>query len=159
MTDHEHGPLRIGEVAARAGVNPQTLRYYEREGLLPPPRRGPSGYRVYEQEAVRAVKFIKHAQGLGFTLGEIGVLQRWADGEPDHCARVRSLTRHRIAETEQAILRLIAVRDSLRELVAECEPRQSAGDPCGLSRAIDASTHWTTPLDPADCPHLRTSVD
>ena len=59
--------MRIGEVATHAGVNPQTLRYYERIGLLPKPVRSRSGYRAYPQDAVRVVKFIKRSQELGFT--------------------------------------------------------------------------------------------
>src|SRR5713101_3882193 len=63
--------MKIGEVADRGGVNLQTIRYYEREGLLPQPPRLPSGYRVYTQPTVRRVRFIKRAQELGFTLAEI----------------------------------------------------------------------------------------
>jgi len=70
------GAIRIGEVAARAGVNVQTLRYYERRGLLKPPARRPSGYREYSPDAVRVVRFIKRAQQLGFTLDETGELLR-----------------------------------------------------------------------------------
>nr|WP_063779290.1 heavy metal-responsive transcriptional regulator [Kibdelosporangium sp. MJ126-NF4]CEL17501.1 Mercuric resistance operon regulatory protein [Kibdelosporangium sp. MJ126-NF4]CTQ91272.1 Mercuric resistance operon regulatory protein [Kibdelosporangium sp. MJ126-NF4] len=162
MTDHtlrddNRETLRIGEVAAQAGVNTQTLRYYEREGLLPPPRRQRSGYRVYPPEAVQAVRFIKHAQGLGFTLGEIMVLRRWEDGTADHCAQVRDLTLRRIADTERAIARLQAVRGSLRQLVAECEPALSSDARCPLSRAIDDSTRWSMPLSQVECPHLPTA--
>src|SRR5256885_13361793 len=63
--------MRIGELAERAGVNVETLRYYERRGLLPEPVRGPGGYRSYDEEAVRFVRAIKETQSLGFTLGEI----------------------------------------------------------------------------------------
>lgn len=155
MTQQNQRPLRIGEIAARAGVNPQTLRFYEREGLLPPPRREPSGYRAYPPEAVQAVKFIKHAQGLGYTLGEISILQSWTDGAPDHCSRTRDLTRRRIAETERAIAHLVAIRDSLRDLVAECESTAPAAEECPVSRAIDESTRWPVPLSEVDCPHLQ----
>ena len=64
-------PLRIGEVAARAGLNPRTLRFYEATGLLPSPSRGENGYRLYPPETVDLLGFIKSAQGLGLTLGEI----------------------------------------------------------------------------------------
>jgi len=63
--------LKIGHVAERGGVNPQTIRYYEREGLLPKPPRLASGYRIFPETAVRRVQFIKRAQELGFSLGEI----------------------------------------------------------------------------------------
>src|SRR6267143_6003089 len=63
--------VRVGEVAERAGVNVETLRYYERRGLLPEPSRTPNGHRRYDEETVRFVRAIKEAQGLGFTLAEI----------------------------------------------------------------------------------------
>src|SRR5256885_16944386 len=64
--------MRVGEVAARAGVNVETLRYYERRGLLPAPNRDPSGHRRYDEETVRFLRAIKEAQAVGFTLAEIG---------------------------------------------------------------------------------------
>ena len=63
--------MRTGEVAAEAGVNVQTLRYYERRGILARPSRTVAGYRSYSAEAVRVIRFIKRAQGLGFTLAEV----------------------------------------------------------------------------------------
>ena len=63
--------MRVGEVAERAGVNVETLRYYERRGLLPAPERTPSGHRRYDDETVRFVRAIKEAQAVGFTLAEI----------------------------------------------------------------------------------------
>lgn len=71
--------MRTGEVAAEANVNIQTLRYYERRGLLPQPPRRPSGFRVYEPDAVEIVRFIKRAQELGLSLEEVESLFR-ADG-------------------------------------------------------------------------------
>lgn len=65
--------LRTGDVAEAAAVNIQTLRFYEREGILPPPRRAPSGYRQYGDDAVRIVTFVKRAQELGFTLRSMGL--------------------------------------------------------------------------------------
>ena len=64
-------PLTIGQVAAAADVNIQTIRYYERRGLFPTPRRTPAGYRQYADDAVARLRFIKHAQELGFSLNEI----------------------------------------------------------------------------------------
>src|SRR5437660_4802600 len=63
--------MRVGEVAERAGVNVETLRYYERRGLLPEPARSPNGHRRYDEETVRFIRAVKEAQGLGFTLAEI----------------------------------------------------------------------------------------
>src|SRR2546423_15323706 len=64
--------MRVGEVAARAGLNVETLRYYERRGLLPAPNRDPSGHRRYDEETVGLLRAIKEAQAVGFTLSEIG---------------------------------------------------------------------------------------
>ena len=68
--------LRVGEVAALAGVHRETLRYYERRGLIPAPPRRASGYRAYPPVTIERVRLIKWAQGLGFTLREIGELSR-----------------------------------------------------------------------------------
>jgi len=76
------GGVRTSEVAAAAHVNTQTLRYYERRGLLPEPQRTRSGYRAYTPDAVRVVRFVKRAQQLGFTLDDIEELLHLADGGP-----------------------------------------------------------------------------
>src|SRR5437588_11036262 len=74
--------MRVGEVAERAGVNVETLRYYERRGLLPEPARTPRGHRRYDEETVRFVRAVKEAQALGFTLAEIEEYLRLARGRP-----------------------------------------------------------------------------
>ena len=85
----ERERLRTGEVAARAGVNVQTLRYYERRGLLKKPGRRASGYREYSPDAVRLIRFIKRAQELGFTLTEIEDLLRLRSDQTAKCSDVR----------------------------------------------------------------------
>src|SRR5688572_18532626 len=82
--------LRTGELAARAGVNVQTLRYYERRGLLKEPRRRSSGYRAYPAEAVKLIRFVKQAQELGFTLSEIENLLRLRADQKASCSEVRA---------------------------------------------------------------------
>jgi MerR family transcriptional regulator, mercuric resistance operon regulatory protein len=74
--------MRTGEVALQAQVNAQTLRYYERRGLLPEPQRTRSGYRAYTPDAVRVVRFVKRAQQLGFTLDDIEDLLHLSEGGP-----------------------------------------------------------------------------
>ena len=81
--------LRIGEVAARAGVNVQTLRFYERRGLLQEPPRRPSGYREYPPESVRLIRFVKRAQQLGFSLDEVHELLQLRMGRRAACADVK----------------------------------------------------------------------
>jgi Hg(II)-responsive transcriptional regulator len=127
--------MRTGEVAAQAGVNVQTLRYYERRGLLPEPARRESGYRVYGPDAVRRVRFIKRAQELGFGLAEAESLLALAAGGPESCDAARQLAEDKILELERRLADLEAMRDSLRKLAATCaKPRVERE--CPLLQAI-----------------------
>jgi MerR family mercuric resistance operon transcriptional regulator len=100
-------------VAAQAGVNPQTLRYYERRGLLPAPSRSPGGYRAYPHGAVRRVRFIKRAQDLGFSLAEVESLLHLADGGPADCDQVRVLAEEKVADLGRRVAKLQALRAGL----------------------------------------------
>lgn len=129
--------LRIGAVAQGAGVNVQTLRYYERRGLLGPPDRTASGYRAYPSEAVRLVRFIKRAQDLGFTLTEIGdlIALRNAGRRRDN---VRALAEAKMREIDRKLVQLQAMRGALSSLVESCacgEARPS----CPIIEALDDS--------------------
>jgi Hg(II)-responsive transcriptional regulator len=112
--------MRSSQVAAEAGVNVQTLRYYERRGLLPQPDRLASGYRSYNAGAVRRVRFVKGAQQLGFSLEEIDTLLDLAAGGPKNCDAAKTLAAEKVAHLEQKIAHLSAMRDSLCQLVATC---------------------------------------
>ena len=113
-------------MAERAGVNPQTLRYYERRGLLTPPGRSPSGYREYPVEALARLRFIKRAQALGFSLDEAEDLLHLAAGGPAACDAARELAGVRLA-------------DSLAELVSRCDlPR--ADRACTLLETLNEPT-------------------
>ncbi|WP_281689628.1 MerR family transcriptional regulator [Pseudonocardia thermophila] len=113
--------MRTSEVAAQARVNPQTLRYYERRGLLPEPERSASGYRAYGPQAVRLVRFIKRAQDLGFTLDDVESLLHLADGGPESCDAARELATAKIADLDARIADLLAMRSGLARLVQTCE--------------------------------------
>lgn len=112
--------MRTGELAAQAHVNSQTLRYYERRGLLREPARTPSGYRDYGDDAVRVVRFVKRAQQLGFTLDDIEDLLHLAEGGPDSCDEARAMARGRIDDLQQRIDVLVGMRDALARLIATC---------------------------------------
>ena len=117
--------MRTSEVAARARVNPQTLRYYERRGLLPEPERSASGYRAYGPQAVRLVRFIKRAQDLGFTLDDIELLLHLSEGGPEGCDAARELATAKISDLDARIADLQAMREGLARLVQTCEqPRE-----------------------------------
>lgn len=130
--------MHTQELAIRAGVNPQTLRYYERRNLLPDPPRSSSGYRAYPDEAVARVRFIKRAQELGFTLGEIAELLHLAGGGPRSCDSARALAETRVDEIERKIADLQRMRDSLGQLVDTCT-RPHAQRDCPLLEAIDTA--------------------
>src|SRR6476660_3414398 len=105
--------MRVGAVAARAGVNIETLRYYERRGLLPQPERAPSGHRRYDDETVRFLRAIKEAQSVGFTLAEIEEYMRAArqTARPSEALRVRMASK--IDQIDSRIAGLQRMRDEL----------------------------------------------
>jgi len=112
--------LKIGEVAERGGVNLQTIRYYEREGLLPEPPRLASGYRMFPEIAVRRVRFIKRAQELGFSLAEIRDLLSLRDDAGAGARQMRERTKAKIADIEQKIRTLRAMKDALNRMTEKC---------------------------------------
>jgi Hg(II)-responsive transcriptional regulator len=127
--------MRTGELAERAGVNTQTLRYYERRGLLARPPRSVSGYRNYPSSAAELVRFVKRVQELGFSLDEAAQLVQLAAGGPRACASARALATARIAEIERRLADLRRMRESLAELVATCDlPRRDRQ--CSLLQAL-----------------------
>lgn len=127
--------MRSAELAAAVNVNIQTLRYYERRGLLPEPDRLASGYRDYGPDAVNIVRFIKRAQQLGFSLGDIAQLLDLANGGPENCDATRALTTEKLAELEAKIASLSAMRDALLQLVATCSKPRSTRQ-CPILTAI-----------------------
>ncbi|HJQ84517.1 MAG TPA: MerR family transcriptional regulator [Candidatus Binatia bacterium] len=110
--------LRIGAVAARAGVGVQTLRFYERRGLVQPAGRSASGYRAYRGDAVARVRAIKRAQGLGFTLAEIAALGRL--GRDGRAGDVRALAEGKLRALDDRLRALRRARTALRTLLTTC---------------------------------------
>jgi MerR family transcriptional regulator, mercuric resistance operon regulatory protein len=135
--------MRTSEVAAAAGVNAETLRYYERRGLLAEPVRGDSGYRAYGPHAVRVVRFVKEAQRLGFTLDEVTSLLELGAGGPESCDAVREMAGARLAELELKIRTLESMRHSLQRLVATCSRPRAQRD-CPLLQSIEAQSGGST---------------
>ncbi|MBV6761440.1 MerR family transcriptional regulator [Rhodococcus opacus] len=117
--------MRSSELATRAGVNVQTLRYYERRGLLAQPPRSPSGYRAYPPDAAAVVRFIKRAQDHGFSLDEVQELLHLAEGGPEDCDAARALAEARMAALAERIADLQRMQRSLSQLVDTCERPRS----------------------------------
>ena len=119
--------MRIGELAALAGVNPKTVRYYEAAGLMPPPHRSNSGYRDYEHDALMRLRFIKAAQSVGLTLGEIREVFALRDRGETPCAHVMDLLDRHATDLSDRIAMLQAMQKDLERLARRA--RRSAPKP------------------------------
>lgn len=127
--------LKVSQLAERAGVGIDTVRYYERAGLLPEPPRRPSGYRDYPPQAVDRLRFIRRAKALGFTLEEIAGLLELSDQRADVQA-VKRLAQTRLAEVEKKLRELERVRDGLCQLTEAC-PGHGDASACPILSALN----------------------
>lgn len=114
--------LTIGRVAKLAGVNVETIRYYQRRGLLAEPDKPHMGYRRYPADSVKHIRFIKRAQALGFTLEEIAELLQLEEARA--CAETRTLAAHKMRLIDQKLTGLAAMRKALAGLVQQCDRKQ-----------------------------------
>jgi MerR family Zn(II)-responsive transcriptional regulator of zntA len=130
--------LLIGQVADRAGTNPKTIRFYETIDLLPQPPRGQNRYRLYSKEMVDLLHFIKRAQGLGFTLSEIKEIVDLHRTGHAPCAHVRALLDRKIADLDQRLKDMAALRRKLKALRAEASEQTSPRQ-----------------IEPIVCPHIE----
>jgi MerR family mercuric resistance operon transcriptional regulator len=130
-------PLTIGRLACSAGVNVETVRYYQRRGLIIEPEKPAYGFRYYPAETVTRIQFIKRAQRLGFTLQEIGNLLDLGDG---HCEDVHELAERKYSEIETQIADLLAMKKSLKRLLGDCETRNGTGT-CPIVETFAGRNH------------------
>jgi Hg(II)-responsive transcriptional regulator len=131
--------MQIGQLAQRTGVAIDTVRYYERQGLLPQPQRRASGYRQYAEQDISRLRFIRRAKELGFSLQEIGELLALSNARDTDVARIKAATENKLREVERRIEELVRVRDGLRSLVEHCPGH---GDPaaCPILAALGGGT-------------------
>lgn len=113
--------MTIGEVAKRSDVNIQTIRFYERKGLVLPATRSDSGYRQYTDEAVRRVRFIKHAQEIGFSLREVANLLSLQVVTESTCGDVKTQAEEKISDIDEKIRKLEEMKAALGRLVEKCD--------------------------------------
>jgi len=136
---------RIGEIAQQAGVSVETLRYYEKRRLLNAPPRTDGGFRLYSDDAVQQVRFIKQAQSLGLTLDDVQQLLTGRQRRPHvaSCRKVRDLLTRRIEDIDARVEELREFRRTLHEHLVACERALvAAGDPaCPTIEALDGSKH------------------
>ncbi len=128
--------LSIGQIARRAAVGVETVRYYEREGLLNRPQRKPSGYRVYGDDVVARLRFIRRAKTLGFTLKEIKDLLSLRLDENASCGSIKKRAELKIADIETRIDTLKRMKKALGGLVAACDGRSTVSR-CSILEALD----------------------
>ena len=131
--------MKIGELAQRAGVNVQTVRYYERRGLLPEPDRRPSGYREYDADTLARLHFIKRAQELGFTLAEIRELLALRLDPHTPAAAVKARAEAKIADIDRKLLDLERIKYALVHLAGHC---RGGRGPIGECPLLDALGHF-----------------
>ena len=126
--------MRIGELAKTAGVTPDTIRYYEREGLLPSPQRTESGYRDYEPGVIDDLLFIKKAQALGLKLSDVREVLEISSGGKPPCEHVRATVSARLVEVEERLRELRALRATLRETLERLDraPAPKTGCRCAV---------------------------
>lgn len=130
------GSLTIGQLAKRAEVNIETIRYYERRGLIPKPPRRESGYRQYPDETVARIQFIKHAKELGFSLKEILELLSLRVNANTTCADVKRRAEGKIADIEEKIHALQRMKKTLTKLAKDCRGRGPINE-CSILEALE----------------------
>lgn len=127
--------MRIGEASARSGCHIETIRYYERVGLLPAPERSGNGYREYTDDHVRRLRFVTRGRDLGFSLEEIGSLLQLAEDPALSCAQVDQLARAHLQEIRLKLDELKAMAEELQRTIAGCQGGKR--EHCAILHALD----------------------
>lgn len=113
--------MTIGRLAKATDCKPETIRFYEKEGLLPKPRRSASGYRLYEESHQRKLLFIRHGRELGFSLDDIGLMLGLAEDQQSSCREISRLSRKRLSSIRDKLSRLQALSAELTRLIDQCD--------------------------------------
>lgn len=127
---------KIGKTAELAGVNKETVRYYERRNLIPEPDRMDSGYRLFSQRHINQIRFIKRAQELGFTLSEIEGLLNLKVDEHTTCSEIKQKAQHKYQDVVKKIADLQRIKETLTDLIDSCAGSGPKGD-CPILDALE----------------------
>lgn len=147
--------MKIGELAKITGTAVETVRFYEREGLLPAARRSAGNYRLYDDSHVRRLAFIRQCRSLDMALDEVRELLGFKDQPDSDCGRVNRLLDDHIDHVVRRVRELGALEQELRALRARCDGPTN-GPTCGILAQLDAETRAETASPPARRPrHLR----
>ena len=128
--------LTVGQVAKKAKVNAQTVRFYERQGLVTPSKRSESGYRVYSANAPQKIRFIKNAQELGFTLKEVSSLLKLKISNRAHCGDVKKKAESKVKDVQDKINQLKSIERVLNNLIQTCQVEKKTDD-CPILKSLD----------------------
>ncbi|HEY9094815.1 MAG TPA: Cd(II)/Pb(II)-responsive transcriptional regulator [Hydrogenophaga sp.] len=139
--------MKIGALSSATGVPIDTIRHYEREGLLPRTARTEGNYRIYEPAHQQRLNFIRHCRSLDMTLDEIRVLLHFTDAPGENCAEVNTLLDQHIGHVADRIRELRALEKQLRELRETCRSAQDAAH-CGILNQLSQSAHQPPPQPP-----------
>ncbi len=135
----KNGMLTIGKVAERAQVTADSIRFYEREGLIKPAQKSDSGYRLYTDEAVRRIGFIKHAQDCGFSLAEIREMLELRSTGKGCCDDIYRVSVQRKLQLQHKIKALTTMSQALTRLIETCSHDRKSLDECPILGALEAS--------------------
>ncbi|WP_299625521.1 helix-turn-helix domain-containing protein [Pelagibius sp.] len=130
--------IGIGSLSGKTGCAIETIRYYEKIGLMPRPQRSAGGHRLYEAEDVRRLSFIVRCRRLGFSTGEVRHLLSLSDAETPSCPEVQSVTEGHLAEVRRKIAELRTLEDSLARMLETCRTTQTPGCPVIKELLVDA---------------------
>lgn len=134
--------MRIGELARQTGVDVQTIRYYEREGLIAAPNRTESGYRQYRHEHLDTLNFIRHCRSLDMTLAEVRTLLGFRDRPEQGCSDIDRLLARHLAQVHQRITQMQQLEQQLRALQQRCGEQRSVAE-CGILQSLNAAAEGT----------------
>lgn len=143
-----NGFWRVGELAKAAGVSTDTLRHYERKGVLPPPHRSRNGYREYPEAALERVRVIRQALAVGFTLDELSAVFKVRDRGGVPCLDVRNLAAQKLSDIEVQLQEMEALRNELRDSLQDWDLRLSktpSGERAELLKALAGRKAGMTP--------------
>lgn len=130
--------MKIGEIAKKAQVNIQTLRYYEKRGIIKPSEVKNSGYRFYTEEALKSILFIKHAKELGFSLDQIKELLDLRIPSKSRCQKVRTRALEKLNDVQEKIEMLKKIKGTLKTLIKDCESNKTSSN-CPIIESMETN--------------------
>jgi len=148
--------MKIGELARLAHTQSETIRYYEREGLLPEARRSDANYRIYDESHVQRLGFVRHCRSLDMTLGEIKTLLHFKDAPQENCGEVNALLDEHIGHVAIRIQGLRTLEKELKALRLQCQAGEAAAD-CGILSGLEraARKHQHPRAAPNHADHIQ----